>query len=391
MQRIIVSLIICLVSVFSLSAQGIEFMEGNWKEALAKAEKENKIIFVDAYAEWCGPCKRMAATVFTTKEAGDYYNKNFINFKIDMEKGEGPSFGRKYPVRAYPTLMFIDASGELVHLNVGAQSVSSHLSLGNTALGKVDRSGDYAEKYEKGDRSAELVYNYIAALNQAGKPSLKIANEYLRKPDGDLKSETNLKIIFESLQQVDSRIYSLFDQYQQPMKAIFSQDEIDQKVLAAGESTLETAITFESSELLAEAQQKVGAQCSESVANAFRAKSELIFNFNFGDEKAYAAALKDYSKELAGKSNITENYDIVKQGLKRWGEKKVEKELVALMETVANSSSATYEHWITYGSLLNRTGDTKAAMKALDQAKEMTKNNRILARIDKMREQILNK
>lgn len=389
MQRLIITLLIGVVSIFNLSAQGIEFLEGSWKEALAKAEKEDKIIFVDAYASWCGPCKAMAARVFTQKEAGDYFNKNFINFKIDMEKGEGPAFGQKYPVRAYPTLMFIDYNGELVHQKVGGQSLTSLIELGKTALSMVDRSEQFAEKYEKGDRSATLVYNYIKALNQAGKPSLKIANEYLRSPDGDLKSETNLRIVFESLQQVDSRIYTLFDENKQLINAIYSKEEVDEKVLAAGYSTLETALTFESPELLAEAQQKVAAQCAESVADGFRLKSELTFARTFGDEKSYAAALKDYNKELADQSNITENYDIVKQGLERLGEKKVEKELIDLMETIVSSNSSTYEHWMAYAGILNRTGDTKAAIKALDQAKELTTNNGIRAKIDRMREQIL--
>jgi uncharacterized protein YyaL (SSP411 family) len=54
-----------------------------------KAKKENKLIFVDAYASWCGPCKLMVKNIFPLKTVGDYYNSHFINAKIDMEKGEG--------------------------------------------------------------------------------------------------------------------------------------------------------------------------------------------------------------------------------------------------------------------------------------------------------------
>ena len=90
-------------------AQGMEFFHGTLEEAKAKAKEEGKPIFVDAYAVWCGPCKRMAKQVFTTPEAGAFYNANFVNMKLDMERGEGLKFRQKYPVSAFPTLYYIGA------------------------------------------------------------------------------------------------------------------------------------------------------------------------------------------------------------------------------------------------------------------------------------------
>jgi thioredoxin 1 len=103
--------------------KGIEFYEGNFNDALAKAKSENKIIFMDAYASWCGPCKKMAANVFTDEKAGEYFNANFVNLKMDMEKGEGPEIARKYPVQYYPTLFFIDSKGNVVKKIVGYHDV----------------------------------------------------------------------------------------------------------------------------------------------------------------------------------------------------------------------------------------------------------------------------
>lgn len=99
---------------------GINFETLSFDEAIQKAKKENKLIFLDAYAVWCGPCKMMDRTTFKDKEVGEVFNENFINIKIDMEKGEGPAIAKKYQVRAYPTMMLINGDGKVEKRILGA-------------------------------------------------------------------------------------------------------------------------------------------------------------------------------------------------------------------------------------------------------------------------------
>ena len=110
---------------------GIQFKNISFEQALKEAKASNKLIFMDAYAEWCGPCKYMTANVFTEQEVGAFYNKNFINLKVDMEKGEGPALAAKYQVRAYPTLFFIDGDGKVVKKVLGAQTTQKMIQIGN--------------------------------------------------------------------------------------------------------------------------------------------------------------------------------------------------------------------------------------------------------------------
>src|ERR1700737_4662315 len=85
---------------------GIAFFNGTLKEAIAKAKTENKFVFFDAYASWCGPCKTMDKDVFTHKSVADYLNTKFVSIKIDMEKGEGPELAKKYAsINGYPSLL----------------------------------------------------------------------------------------------------------------------------------------------------------------------------------------------------------------------------------------------------------------------------------------------
>lgn len=111
---------------------GIQFTETSWKAVLKKAKAEKKIIFLDAYASWCGPCKMLQKNVFTKKEVGDYFNKQFINVKMDMEKGEGPALSQVYPLEAYPTLLFIDGDGRVMRKVIGYQSPEQLLSIGQS-------------------------------------------------------------------------------------------------------------------------------------------------------------------------------------------------------------------------------------------------------------------
>lgn len=115
-------------------APGIAFKKKSFDAAKEEAKKEGKLIFIDAYTDWCGPCKRMAATSFKDAKVGDLYNKSFINLKIDMEKGEGPEIARRFGVKAYPTLLIVDGNGKLVKQVVGMKSSAQLIAFANSVL-----------------------------------------------------------------------------------------------------------------------------------------------------------------------------------------------------------------------------------------------------------------
>src|ERR1700761_1480172 len=95
-------------------SKGIVFLEDAWGEALKQAAQQNKYIFVDAYASWCGPCKMLKATTFKNARVAEFYNANFVNLAMDMEKGRGPELARLWRMEAYPTLIIFDQKGKPV-------------------------------------------------------------------------------------------------------------------------------------------------------------------------------------------------------------------------------------------------------------------------------------
>lgn len=149
----------------NINAQGIEFVEGKtFAEVLDMAKQANKMVFIDCYTSWCGPCKLMATQEFVKKEAGDYFNAKFINFKIDMEKGEGPEIGKKYDVNAYPTFLLLDATGEMKGRLVGSASIGDFIKNVEGALTEETPLLSLQKKYREGNRDPKFIDEYINEL-----------------------------------------------------------------------------------------------------------------------------------------------------------------------------------------------------------------------------------
>ena len=108
--------------------QGITFFTGTLQEGLEKAKVENKLLFVDCYTTWCGPCKMLKKYTFTDANLGDFMKDKYISMEIDMEQPEGQIIAKKYGIEAYPTLLFLDKHGRVVNHQVGGISAEALLA-----------------------------------------------------------------------------------------------------------------------------------------------------------------------------------------------------------------------------------------------------------------------
>ena len=127
MKKLFVLIVLMAGIVWGAEAQskGITFEQTKeWKKVLKKAKKEKKLIFIDCYTSWCGPCKMLSSQVFTREDVGNQFNADFVNVKYDMEKdADGVMLKDKFEVKAFPTLVFVDPNTQqVVHKMVGAGS-----------------------------------------------------------------------------------------------------------------------------------------------------------------------------------------------------------------------------------------------------------------------------
>lgn len=205
MKSKLVGLIFLIIPMFALS-QGITFFEGTLKSLMDESQKNNKFIFVDCYTSWCSPCKWLAKNVFTNNNVGKYYNDNFINYSLDMEKGEGKDFAKQYGVNAYPTLLFIDSKGNIQHRYVGACDTATFLNIGKQALDTSNNFGSMLRKYQSGNRQPEFLAKY--ALHCASVYYPYDINEYFKtQADSQLISELNVQIMERYRPNILSREY----------------------------------------------------------------------------------------------------------------------------------------------------------------------------------------
>lgn len=182
MKKIFLLFPTLLMSVFCW-AQGIEFEHGTWAEVQAKAKSLNKPIFVDVFTTWCGPCKMMSREIFPLPEVGKVFNSQFVNFKIDAEKGEGIDFAKTYQVKAYPTYLFIKPDGSLIFRSLGSMDAPKFIGEAEKAIAELNdpkplSAWDAEYPTRKGDRA--FMEEYLAKRAKLNVSSPELLDEYLK-------------------------------------------------------------------------------------------------------------------------------------------------------------------------------------------------------------------
>ena len=161
------------------------------QEALALAGKEKKMIFIDFYTTWCGPCKMMSSEVFTQEQVGTYFNRVFVNMKVDAEKGEGVELAKKYQVRAYPTFVVLRADGTEVYRTSGARPAEEFIDKIRKGIDPKWSPEGLARRYKKGERTPELVNEY--ALLQMETGNIELGNQVIREYFNKLSDKKRVK------------------------------------------------------------------------------------------------------------------------------------------------------------------------------------------------------
>ncbi|HRH10107.1 MAG TPA: thioredoxin family protein [Bacteroidia bacterium] len=369
----------------------INFEHGDLASVLAKAKQENKLIFIDAYTTWCGPCKWLAKNVFTNDTVADYFNANFVNYKMDMEKGEGIAFAQKYSVSCYPNLIFINGNGELIHRGAGGMPAAMIIDFAKAGQNPSTSFSALKTSFEKDGLNENNVFAYANLLSGSClDPSPEIKKYLKGVKDEDLEKRNNWILVRDYNNDHESReIKYLFAHYKN-FESKFGKDTLESKVVELGRSYFAKYTN-------SSAYDKTGFENAKKEFTSLNwpKSKEVIFNaelqvYDRFDSKKYF--------ELANTDFLNYNYNnpgalnsMAWQFYEKVEDKKMLASAVKMAERANVLMPGNYAFLDTHAAVLYKSGNNKEAESIAVKAIDTAKNQKMGAEEYKETEELLKK
>ncbi|MBO9573682.1 MAG: DUF255 domain-containing protein, partial [Chitinophagaceae bacterium] len=218
-----------------LFAQGIQWTNLSWEQVKQRAKEENKYIFLDVYATWCGPCKEMDKQVYINDSVGNFFNNQFISVKVQADQttkdndliknwyADAQAISKQYRVLSLPTFIFLSSEGNIVHKAIGFQNVEKFIAEATVALqpGKmyVDPYNEYDQlkaDYHNGKKEYSRILYMIKSARDLGNEDFEksLIQDYCRYLEtlNDQKLYTKDNIEFLSGMEIKSndKLFAVF-------------------------------------------------------------------------------------------------------------------------------------------------------------------------------------
>jgi thiol-disulfide isomerase/thioredoxin len=383
--------------IFSQDREIVFETKLTFDQLVEKAKNENKLIFIDAYTTWCGPCKWMAKNIFTLNEVADYYNSNFINAKFDMEKGEGIELAKKFQVFCFPNLLFVDGNGDLVHRTAGAaQQKEDYIKLGETAKNEETRFSSLQKKYETNKNDSQFLASFIDAIASTCLPYDEYLSAYFSlQKDEDLISELNWDMMLKHLNSKDNREFNYILSNINKFEETYGKEEVHSKIKDILISAAQPIVFGKDY-----TKEKLASYKKEVEALNFESKGKVIFTINMYEFERNEDfnAMFDYALKEGDKYLELENYNSISWSIfEKSDNKKHLNKAVEWMEKLTSSESGkTWENLDTYASVLyklrNKSLAKQVALEAVEIAKragiskeDYKTTEDLIAKIDKLK------
>ncbi|MFW5820780.1 MAG: thioredoxin family protein [Bacteroidota bacterium] len=227
--------------------------EEDWNAAMEDARTGDKLVFLDIYATWCGPCKYLENNVYTDKALGEYYNENYINLKMDGESPFGAKMAHEYALTAYPTMYFLQPDEQIITMLVGVREANPLNSLGKTISENAERLIYYEENFNQGNLNANELKNYQQLLVKIEQTELanEVANRIIPSlTEEDILSPDFKNVVINSSTDMDGKVFSVVSENRDKLSETWSAQEIDQLYSNIFNATLSKAISGKNEELL---------------------------------------------------------------------------------------------------------------------------------------------
>ena len=139
MNKLVVVTFVAFLALAAAANAAVNW-EYNYKAALAKAKREKKLVMVDMYADWCGPCKLLDKNTFSNKDVETKLSNDFVAVKIDLEKSkEAQELARQFGADEIPHIIFVGPDGKKLSDHIGYVTADEFLKQLEIVRGKATK------------------------------------------------------------------------------------------------------------------------------------------------------------------------------------------------------------------------------------------------------------
>lgn len=220
----------------------------DWETAVQQARESGKLLFLDAYTVWCGPCKRMEKEVFTRPQVANYFNQKFVNVKYDMERPAGMALKEAFGVQVYPTYLFVRPDGQVVHRIVGAHTKGdAFFDSAKLADSPTQSLSALEQRYRNGERNPPMMLQYLQALRMAGElaKEAETARSYLALMSKDhFMDSTYWGAAKQFIRDPASREFRILLDNRHEIAAAIGTDEVEGKIYEVLNAQIEHNTTY---------------------------------------------------------------------------------------------------------------------------------------------------
>ncbi|MEL6989527.1 MAG: thioredoxin family protein, partial [Bacteroidota bacterium] len=335
---------------------GIQFSKLSFEEVQAEALAQDKLIFVDGYTDWCEPCKVMDIGVFTSQRVGIEYNKNFISYKMNMEKGMGPIMAVRYSVGVIPTFLFLTSDGTMVYSISGYQGEDELISAAQVAMSPGRKELAWDARYADGDRKGDFLFNYTMHKYQEQDPLYRsLVNEYL-ETQKDWGSRSNVRFIYTFMESVDSPMFDYMAQNRTQFFELYGEEKINKTIdLLVNNKIYNSNPPLQLSEI---GDVLIKAYPEDGAKRFLNLKLDRFLKEKRHDE--YAAAVIEYN-EMFPSNNAEDLIGFAKYFNQHINDKATLQKALSWVEK-GIASDQSIENYKLLASLCSKTGDRKRAI-----------------------------
>lgn len=367
----LISVIALTIFGYTLQAQNLTIIDQDFEEAKKTAIKEHKLLIIDFYTEWCGPCKVLDKTIFQNEKHSKTISEKFIVLKYDAENDSAHNLSLKHHISSYPTTVIINAeNGKTIDKKYGfggsniEENVANYFAFLDEAI-KLNNESKFIQGI-----SAEVKLNYPEFYKNA---VYRIKNT----------SEKEMPIYWESNQDYFSEvsfcilayfggtkeINDFFLTNKQKYIQLYGEKDVQYVLNKMVYKSFELAIEAKDNKLFEDAKQLCEENCDPKEIKITVETFELEFWQATGNWSKVVERIEFKKDELITTSEMN---DYCWRIFEKCEDKLIIKKAVIWMKELSDKTP-TYAILDTYANLLYKSGDKKNAIIEMDKAIEKGK------------------